>query len=448
MRLSSLDFSRRGFLHSSVGLGAFLLPQVSSAAENEPTRRAKSVIVLLLEGGMSHIETWDPKPNGPSAIRGEYQPIRTSNPDLIIGEHMPLLAQQAHRYNVIRSVHSAARNHSPGLHWTLTGYDNPASGINGQRVNSHPSVGSIVAHELGAVTDAGIPNFVAIPNRTQLGGRVNFNGAMHLGTAFEAFDSGATPATAKAPFVLPAGLTLPNDINLGRLEHRRSFLQEVDRLSDIRDRAAGAQQLSDYQTQAFDLLLGSQGRAAFDLNREPADVRERYGSSINGQGTLLARRLVEAGVNYVLVNYSRNNSWDTHRDNFKRLKKTLLPPMDRAVSTLIADLDERGMLDDTLVVMLGEMGRTPTINKNSGRDHWPDVYSVLMAGGGLTRGQVLGSSTRGGEQPGSRPVHVQEVLATVYQQLGIDPALAITDRQGRPTSILPESHPIRELIRS
>jgi hypothetical protein len=428
-------------------LGAFLLPRVASAAEgNAPARRAKSVIVLLLEGGMSHIETWDPKPNGPSAIRGEYQPIRTSNPDLIIGEHMPLLAQQAHRYNVIRSVYSAARNHSPGLHWTLTGYDNPAAGINGQLVNAHPSIGSIVAHELGAVTEAGIPNFVAIPNRTQLGGRVNFNGAMHLGTSFEAFDSGATPATAKAPYVLPAGLTLPNDINLGRLEHRRSFLQEIDRLSDVRDRAAGTQQLSDYQTQAFDLLLGSKGRAAFDLNSEPAEVRERYGSSINGQGTLLARRLVEAGVNYVLVNYSRNNSWDTHRDNFNRLKKTLLPPMDQAVSTLLVDLDERGMLDETLVVMMGEMGRTPTINKNNGRDHWPDVYSVLMAGGGLTRGQVLGSSTRGGEQPGTRPVHVQEVLATVYQQLGIDPALAITDRQGRPASILPEAHPVRELI--
>ncbi len=166
-----------------------------------------------------------------------------------------------------------------------------------------------------------------------------------------------------------------------------------------------------------------------------------------GQGTLLARRLVEAGVHFVLVNYSKNNSWDTHANNEAKLKKQLLPPMDQAVSALLVDLEQRGMLDETLVLMMGEMGRTPTINNRAGRDHWPDVYSVLIAGGGLTRGQVLGSSDRYGAKPANRPVHVRELLATVYTQLGIHPNLTLPDEFGRPVPILPrEAYPITELM--
>lgn len=442
--------SRRRFLHGGIGLGALMLPRIGHAEEKSQStpRRARSVIVLLLEGGMSHLETWDPKPNAPRELRGTFDTIATSNPQLRIGEHLPLLAQQAHHYNIIRSVHSAARNHSPGLHWILTGYDNPRAGINGERVNREPSVGFVVSHQLGNLTTGGLPNFVAVPSRSQLGGRVNFVGASHLGAGYDAFDSGAVPQTASARYVLPTGLALPKEVQLSRLENRRSLLESIDQLNSRREQSDQLRNLADYQQRAFDLLLGEKGRAAFDINRESAETRKRYGDSQIGQGTLLARRLVEAGVNYILVNYSKNNSWDTHRDNFSRLRKTLLPPTDRAVSALLSDLHERGLLDETLVLMMGEMGRTPVINKNSGRDHWPDVYSILMAGGGLTRGQVLGSSTRGGEQPGARPVHVGEVLATLYHQLGIDPGLVIKDRQDRPVPVLPHAEPVFELIRS
>ncbi|GAB4138864.1 MAG: DUF1501 domain-containing protein [Planctomycetaceae bacterium] len=443
------NFSRRRFLTGGIGLGALMLPTFSSrrlpAANQSPAPRAKSVIVLLLEGGMSHLETWDPKPNAPKEIRGTFSTIETTNPGLRIGEHMPKLAQQAHRYNVIRSVHSAARNHSPGLHWILTGYDNPAAGIAGQKINKVPSVGSIVAMQRGGNTPEGLPNFVAVPNRSQLGGRVNFAGAAHLGASFEAFNSGPVPRRANARYAIPSGLTLPKEIPLGRLQNRKALLGSLDALEKERNRADQLHGLTDYQNQAFDLLLGDRGRRAFDINQESKKTRELYGNSVMGQGTLLARRLVEAGVSYILVNYSKNNSWDTHRGNFTRLKKTLLPPMDQAVSALLSDLDERGLLDDTLVLLMGEMGRTPRINKTAGRDHWPDVYSAMIAGGGLTRGQVLGSSTRDGGKPGTRPVHVQEVLATVYTQLGIDPHLMIPDRQNRPTAILPESAPFHEL---
>lgn len=447
--------SRRGFLQGGIGLGAYLLPRLSAAnaaaeanAPLKPRRQAKAVIVLLLEGGMSHLDTWDLKPRAPAEIRGEFGQIATTNPDLLIGEHMPRLAQRAHLYNVIRSVHSAARNHSPGLHWILTGYDNPRASVNGETTNRYPSVGSIVAHQAAGSPNSGLPKFVAIPNRRQLGGRVGYAGAAHLGPAYEAFNAGNLPEKPDGRFVLPAGLTLPKDFPTARLHDRRALLKSMDRLQKRREGSSAVENLAGYQQQAFDLLLGERGRTAFDINREPHNVRERYGGGRMGQGTLLARRLVEAGVNFVLVNYSRNNSWDTHKDNFKRLKNVLLPPMDRAVSALLDDLQQRRLLDETLVLMMGEMGRTPKINNRGagGRDHWPDVYSAMIAGGGLCRGKVLGSSSRNGEKPGERPVHVQEVLATVYSRLGIDPALKIRDREDRPVSILPDAHPVRELL--
>lgn len=444
--------SRRNFLQSGAALSALMLPQVSGTAQpaqstSGPTRRAKSVIFLVLEGGMSHFESWDPKPNAPREIRGSFENIATTNPQLRIGEHMPLLAKQAHLYNVVRSVHSAATNHSPGLHWILTGYANPAASVNGIRQNIVPSVGSIVSHQLGNTTPEGLPNYVAIPNRTQLGGRVNYSGGSHLGASFDALNAGTIPAKSNGKYVLPAGLTLPREISVGRLQNRRDLLSSIDNLQRKRERSTKLQGINEYQQQAFDMLLGRKGQAAFDINRESAQTRALYGDSVMGQGTLLARRLVETGVTFVMVNYSKNNSWDTHRNNFNSLKTKLLPPMDQAVSALMSDLEQRGMLDDTLVLMMGEMGRTPVINNNNGRDHWANVYSALIAGGGLTRGQLLGSSTRDGGLPLERPVHVQELLATLYTQLGIDPELRLPDRENRLQAIFPtSSQPVNELI--
>lgn len=431
-----------------------MLPQVVSQADSSRKKprsesRAKSVIVLLQEGGMSHLESWDPKPEAPAEIRGRFQAIATSNPQLIIGEHMPRLARQAHLFNIVRSTYldNKRNDHSPGLHWVITGYDNQAAGVSLMKENKDPSVGSVISHELGSLNSQGLPNFVAIPSRKQLGGRVNFASAVHLGAGCEALESGAVPAKASEQYVLPSGLTLPKHVPISRLQDRRKLLETLDELKRRQDTLAQSQEQSEYQQQAFNLLLGRRGQKAFDINREPAEVRERYGNSNMGQGTLLARRLVEAGVTYVLVNYSKNNSWDTHKDNFNRLQKTLLPPMDQAVSALLEDLEQRGMLDDVLVVLTGEMGRTPRINKNDGRDHWSRLFSLMIAGGGLTRGQILGSSSKHAESPKDRPVHFNEISATVYQQLGIDPHLTIPDRFDRPVRIMPEAEPVKELIR-
>jgi len=445
--------SRRRFMQSSIGLGAFVLPRTKLAAAPQDStgtgNRAKSVIVLLLEGGMSHLDTWDPQPHAPAEIRGSFSPIQTTNPELIVGEHMPRLAAQAHLYNVVKSAYmdNARRDHSPGLHWVLTGYDNQAAGVSMVKENDFPSVGAIVAHETGPITAKGLPSFVTVPSRKQLRGRVNYTRALYLGGACDALESGAVPDRADGQYTVPMGLTLPADVSLGRLQDRRALLKTFDQLRLRQDQSA-LRLTNVYQRQAFDLLLRDRGRQAFDINQEPPHIRKMYGNSYMGQRALLARRLVEAGVTYVLVNFSKNNSWDHHRRIFPRLKEQMLPAMDQATSALLSDLEQRGLLDDVLVLQTGEMGRTPRINDQSGRDHWPDVFSLMMAGGGLTRGQTLGSSDRNREYPQTRPVHFHEILATLYHQLGIDPNLVIHDRQERPIRILPEAEPVHELMRS
>jgi uncharacterized protein (DUF1501 family) len=280
-----------------------------------------------------------------------------------------------------------------------------------------------------------------------LGGAVSFATPAFLGATCEAFETGMPPEAAAAPMQLPPSLRLDRDLPLGRLEDRMALRGALDRVRAALDREAIAGRLDAQYRQACRVLAGQQTRRALDVSREPAVLRERYGSSRIGQGLLLARRLVEAGVTYVLVNAAQSNDWDTHANNFRLLKEGLLPPMDRAVSALLDDLDQRGMLDEVLVLVLTEMGRTPVISRgNAGRDHWTAAYSVLLAGGGLTRGQVLGSTTEGGRLPGSRPVTVPEILATVYHRLGIDPNTLVRDAQQRPVPILPEVVPLRELL--
>jgi len=430
-----------------MGLGAFLLPRgqyATGAAQVAPPCR--SVVVLLLEGGMSHFESWDPKPAAPAEIRGEFDSIATANPDLTVGEHFTRLAGLANEYNIVRSVFAPNRrnDHSPGLHWVLTGHDNQAAGVSLVKVNTHPSMGAVVAHQRGERSPDGMMNFVAVPDRRQLGGRVNFNHALHLGSSNEAFDTGAIPDRAAGNYAVPTGLVLPQSVELSRFRDRRTLLESLNRAQQQVDSRA-AEGISGFQEYACDLLLGSRGQAAFDLNRESAATRRRYGDHYFGQRILMARRLIEAGVTYVVVNLSKNNSWDAHRNNFGSHRQKL-PQLDEAVSALLTDLIDRGLLDQTLVLMTGEMGRTPRINAQAGRDHWSRAWSVMMAGGGLTRGQVVGSTTTDGSHPASRPVHLNEVLATVYHQLGIEPDLVLADELGRPIRIQPESSPVGELV--
>jgi hypothetical protein len=265
--------SRRGFLAGGLSLGAFGLPaaaEFAHAVGSENARRAKSVIVLLQEGGMSHLESWDPKPDAPAEVRGSFSTIPTTVPKLAVGEHMPRLAAQAHRFNVVRSVYmdNARRDHSPGLHWVLTGHDNQAAGVALEKVNNAASVGSVVAHEIGTVTASGVPNFVTIPNSKQLGSRVDYTGALHLGAACEAFDSGSLPEQAHGRYVLPAGLTLARDISPDRLQDRQRLLSSLDTLKRKRDLlAAGG--LEGFRLTVFDLLVGQRGQQAFDINRSP-----------------------------------------------------------------------------------------------------------------------------------------------------------------------------------
>lgn len=440
-------FSRRRMLGSCLTLGAFVLPRRAGAWPESRSAPAKGLILLLLEGGMSHLESWDPKPEAPAEVRGEFGSIATSVPELRVGEHMPLLAQQAHLYNVIRSVHCDARNdHSPGMHILLTGWENTAAGVAMERSNfHHPSQGSILAHQLGVTSQGGMPRFIAVPRQTQISDQVRFASASFLGMSYEAFDSGEPAASGGQPSTLVPGLSLVDDVPLRRLDDRRALRESINQLQVALDRSEVLDGMDVRFGQAYEVLAGQGMSRALAISEESDQVRERYGNHAVGQSLLLARRLVEAGATYVLADPYRSTTWDFHSGNFTGHKQHL-PAMDQAVSALLADLDERGLLDDVLVLVAGEMGRTPAINKDAGRDHWTSAYSVMLAGGGLTRGQVLGSTTSKGEWPRQRPVTVTEILATLYHRLGVDPNTLLRDSQDRPVPILPCTEYVPELI--
>jgi hypothetical protein len=359
------------------------------------------MILVMLEGGMSQFETWDPKPLAPREIRGEFDTIPTTMPGVRIGEHLPLMAAEMHRGNLLRAVHCDARNdHSPGMHLLLTGYENVAAGIALERKNfRNPSVGSILAQKLGAATDGGAPRFMTLPRSTQLNGAVNYNGPSFLGSAYEAFETGDPPKSAKLPGTAPPGLVFADQLSANRVQSRWKLSSDMNLLRrDFGTDDLQLQRDAHYQ-RAIQILTRQETQAAFVLEREPLSVREAYGDHATGQGMLLARRLVEAGVTYVVVNTGFEGNWDTHAKNFSQLKQKLLPPLDQGLSALLRDLDDRGELDDVIVLVAGEMGRTPLVNGDAGRDHWTNAYSIFIAGGGLTRGQVIGSTTRDGSSP-------------------------------------------------
>jgi hypothetical protein len=447
MFIPDASLTRRQWLRSTLALGAFMLPEAANAGPARRRHLARSTILVMLEGGMSHLDSWDPKPNAPAEVRGEFASIATTVPGLRISEHMPRLAQQAHLYNLIRSIHCDARNdHSPGMHLLLTGWENTNAGVALETTNRlHPAQGCIIAHKLDAALPTDVAPFVAVPRTRQIGGQVKYAGASFLGSTCDAFETGDAPADSRRPMQLPPSLGLTRDLPLRRLNDRHALRQAFQRLNVALERDPATARMDAPYQKALQLLTGRKMCEALDIEREPASVRERYGNHRIGQSLLLARRLVERGVNYVLVDPYGNNDWDTHNENF-RGHKTLLPPMDQAVAALLVDLDQRGLLDEVIVVLASEMGRAPRISGQAGRDHWTYAYSVMMAGGGLTRGQVLGETTSKGEWPGERPVTVPEMHATIYHLLGIDPNGILQDKLGRPIPILPEGMPIRELI--
>jgi hypothetical protein len=444
------DIDRRNLLKSSsIAVGAFALPSVFDVqnlkvADRRANPPAKQAIVILLQGGCSHLETWDLKPNAPIEIRGEFKSIATSVSGYRCSEHLPLLAQRVHRFNVLRSVYHATPSHEAAIHWVLTGYNYRGANTTTKNRNDKPAMGSIVAKVRGP-NKPGLPPYVCVPDKGQLGDRVRYASPHFLGMAYDPFESGMPPSNAKSPFRMPPNLSLSKAVDLRRFDHRLKLLSELDQLPRMLDASGMMEGMTQFNQRAFNMLSHEGTRDAFDLSKEPFALRARYGNTRVGQEAILARRLAEAGVPFTLVNFSINQDWDTHSNGFQTLKKIRLPNFDRAISALLDDLQERGMLETTLVAVITEFGRTPKINKTAGRDHWSDVFSVVMTGGGLKSGQVIGSSNSHGEVPHDRPIHINDVLATIYHQLGV-PIDRVHYDAGRPVPVLYDGKPIAELI--
>jgi uncharacterized protein (DUF1501 family) len=423
--------SRRHFLKvGALGFSGLTLAEtLRLRAAAAGARKETAVILFWLSGGPSHIDMYDPKPDAPREFRGEFASIATNVPGLVLSEHLPLQARLMDKLAVARSVAHTVAGHGNGAHWMMTGYlpsQDTADNLN-------PSCGSVAARMRGAGAP-GIPAYVCLPDRTSC------SGSAYLGVAYNPFTPGADPNDENFRV---RNLDLAPRVDLGRLRDRRSLLTDLDTLRRDVDLQGVAEGYDRFYGDAMQIITGEACRAAFDLQKEDPRLRDRYGRDTWGQGALLARRLVEAGVTFVTLGL---DGWDTHANNFAALKDDLLPRYDRALAALVTDLDDRGLSEQVLVVAMGEFGRTPRINEGAGRDHWPGVLSVLFAGGGLKTGQVVGASDTRAEAPKLRPLGPQDVLATVYHVLGIDPTHVFHDTSRRPMPILNGGHAIEELV--
>jgi hypothetical protein len=406
--------------------------------------RARSCILCFLFGAPAHQDIWDLKPDAPSDVRGDFRPIASSVPGIWLGEHVPCIARSAHRLAVIRSVQHPDNTHTVAMHYVLTGRRHP-------QPNTNPRNQPTDFPCFGAVTQYLRPSRRELPSSISLNAPANQVSANnHVFPGFFAgllgwrYDPMFIAQDPSAPGFDP--LPIADGTESGRMRHRRRLLQAVDQRCRQLDAVTRVRDFSAYHQQAFGLVTSPQARRAFDLEREPLTVRDRYGWSPFGQGCLLARRLVEAGVRLVTVNWARDDAyWDTHANNFRDLKDKLLPPFDRGFSALLEDLDQRGLLSETLVVCLGEFGRSPKINANAGRDHWAACNSVVLAGAGIRGGQVFGASDRTAAYPVTTPVSPGDLAATIYHVLGIDPRIEIHDALGRPLR-LSDGRPLRELF--
>jgi Protein of unknown function (DUF1501) len=407
---------------------------------------AKAVILIFNCGAPSHIDLWDMKPNASDTVRGQFRPIATNVPGIHISELMPQLAQRADKLAIVRTVHHYHGAHNAGMYWSIVGrpYRVDSTLINPSR-DDFPSFGTLVGWLAQRDGYSGpLPPYVITPvphcDSTAYITPGQFGAC--LGSQFDPFVLHSDP---NAPdFKLP-NIGLADTVTPDRLQDRRSLLNELEsKAPPIHTAAAGEFDLN--HAKAFSLIRAGEMERAFDLSREPAAVRDRYGRHTWGQSHLLARRLVEAGARFVTTVNGPSIIWDTHQDNFVRLKNRLVPPMEQAFAALLDDLSQRGMLDSTLVVWMGDFGRTPIINKTAGRDHWPQCYSMVLAGGGIRGGQVVGESDGTGSSPKSRPVTPADIHATVFTALGYNPhAIAYSSPVGVPTP-LSEGAPIRELL--
>jgi hypothetical protein len=436
--------NRRQLLQvGTAGLLGLSLPQWLRAAERGSTKaRAKAVVLLHQFGGPGQHETFDMKPNAPAEIRGPFKPISSKLPGVPVCELLPRTAQVMDKVCLIRSMQHTMKNHNSAAYYSLTGHAPPSDD---QRLRDSlelfPAYGSIV--DKLAPAKGGMPTFVAYPHIMRDGSIAPGQHASFLGKTYNPLFFTQDPNSPN--FGLPE-LQLPNDLTIERLESRREVLKLIDRQSGLLEHSATARGIDESYQKAMAMLTSPKVKEAFDLSNEPAKLRDRYGRTTYGQGCLLARRLVESGCKFVNVYYAATiggqgpiGGWDTHGNNGKAMgpvmKDFLLPVADQTLPTFLEDLDDRGLLDTTLVVWMGEFGRTPRINGNAGRDHWPQCYTALLAGGGVKRGYVHGGSDKTGAYPSGDVVRPDDLAATVFALLGIDPTTEVRDALDRPFPI-------------
>jgi hypothetical protein len=376
------------------------------------------------------------KPGAPREICGPFSEIATNVPGTRICEHMPKLARTMDKLALVRSFTHTDGGHGSADHWMMTGYK-PGSGFvsNDNMINNQrPCHGSVVARQLGP--RGAVPPYIAVPSMPKSGG------SAYLGPAASPFLIDADPS---APDFSVRDLQLAMNVDATRLEDRRGLIRQLDRYQQSVELEANhrAGAINTYYEKAFGLITNPRAKEAFDITKEAPRVRDAYGRHSLGQSCLMARRLIEAGARFVTVEHG---NWDTHAQNFVSLETNLLPQMDTAISALIDDLDDRGLLDTTLVIPTGEFGRTPTINKDAGRDHWPNAMTVPFAGGGVVGGRVIGASDARAEAPATRPITPEDMAATIYKTLGVDYSEVYYDPLGRPLPILDSGRPIREIL--
>jgi hypothetical protein len=417
-------------------IGGLTLPrllELQAKAAGPRKATAKSCIFLFLEGGPPHQDMWDPKPEAPAEIRGPFPPISTNVPGTIITDQLPHCAKIADKYTILRSHSHRDNGHSTGYHYVMTGRKpNFADGDNPVPNNAfYPSIGSVVSRELGQ--QGALPPYINLPH-PMAGGGPGFYGAEY------------------APFVIDADptqpdfevkdLSPPGKFKQARLDTRQKLLAGIDELERKRSRGR-AREMSTYYEKAYSLITSADARKAFDINSEPDKVRDAYGRTQLGQCALLARRLIEAGGRFVGVDAP---GWDVHFNCFPSLRTDLIPYADRAFSTLVTDLEERGLLDETLVVMMGEMGRTPRVNARAGRDHWSMAQTIIFAGGGVKPGQVIGATDKTAAAPATEPVSVSDLLRTISNLMGIDADRTYLGPLGRPVPIVDGGKFIEQLV--
>jgi hypothetical protein len=430
----------------AISLGQMLALKEASAAATG-MKKDTAVILLWLDGGPGHMDTYDMKPEAPPEYRGIWRPIRTNVPGFEITELFPLQAKIADRFSVVRSLHHNTGDHFTGGHWMLTGR---GAGVGGNSTaGKYPFFGSIATKVLGP-RQAGMPANVAIPHAMSIGLRPGYFGGNYLGPQENPFETEGDPNNDKFQV---KNLGLSAQLTLDRLQDRRSLINHFDQLRHDVDRSGKLDAIDRFDLQAYDLITGEKARKAFDLSQEDAKIRERYGRHPWGQSTLLARRLVEAGTTFVTCHFG---GWD-HHWNLQSGMENYLPKVDQLVSALFTDLAERGLYDKTLVVLCGEFSRTPRMNDGGnggppgsmgtpGRDHWGNAMCCLLGGGGVQGGRLIGSTNRLGEAPQNHPLKPGDIHHTIFRVLGVDPNLHFPDNSGRPVAAIDHGAVIEELF--